>query len=62
MDASLEETEKAMRERQARALERGAWACPRCEFGFEVYMINNDMHVCAVCHYKGGPIDQTRNR
>jgi hypothetical protein len=44
------------KELQAIALAYGAWACPRCADGWEQYLIHSDMHICAVCGYKGGPV------
>lgn len=44
------------------ALAMGRWACPACPDGWEQYMIATDMHVCAVCGYKGGPLPMKRMR
>jgi Zn ribbon nucleic-acid-binding protein len=41
---------------KSKALAYGAWQCPQCPEGWQVYMIAIDMNVCAKCGYKGGPI------
>lgn len=43
-------------EKRARAFAHGAWQCPACPDGYQVYLINTDMNVCAVCGYKGGEL------
>jgi rubredoxin len=42
------------KKRHDAALDAGCWQCPNCELGWQVYMINNDMHLCSVCGYTGG--------
>lgn len=44
-------------QRRKNALQgRGVWACPACQYGWEVYMIQSDMHICSnpQCRYQGG--------
>lgn len=41
--------EQVLRDRREKAIAAGSVPCPFCEFGFEVYVIGNDVFKCAVC-------------
>ena len=41
--------EELLRDRREKAIKAGSVACPFCEFGFEMYVIANDVFKCSVC-------------